>query len=364
MSFETNSNNNENNNNENNNNNNNNSISNHIRNPRKTTEDLTTNFICCICMEHNNFYSLGLCDHICTCLKCILKFRTFYNNLNCPICHLKSEIIFICPISESHCFNDLKSKEKFFYKDDDFKLNGIYYTEISSREESLKIKNFNCPVEKCISNEKNFDNILKLKKHLENVHNLFYCEVCLNEGKKFLSEQKVFKKEDLLNHKKFGDIENEIPPHFQCKFCKYIWCFNTDSFYSHMEKNHFLCEICKKNSNENIFFFSKIDVLIKHNELKHYCCPFKECKEEIYIAFGKESEFKQHLINKHNLGEIGPVLTKTINENLPKEQYGNKIDIEVQNDLFDFKTFVDDIYKKYLNRRIEYFKNINENLTK
>ena len=339
----------------------------HIKNPRKNTEELTLNFICCICLEHKNFYCLGECDHICTCLKCALKFRTFYNNLNCPVCHKKLERVFICPISESHSFNDLNSQNlAIFFKDEDFEINGIFYIEISAKEESLNIKNFKCPIENCFienlnenlnennknSNENSNENLNEIKNHLKNKHNLYFCEVCLKESKKFLSEQKVYNQNDLFYHKKFGDIENEIPPHFKCKYCKFEWFYNDEILFNHMKEKHFFCEICNKNN--EIIFYSSIENLKIHNENKHFCCNFKECKEEIFIVFGKENEFKNHLINVHKIEQT--LIKKIIDENYPKEFLGKKIDKNVLNDEFNFSNYVNEIKENYDKNRIEYFK--------
>ena len=327
----------------------------HVKNPRKTTEDLTLNFTCCICMEHKNFYCLGACDHICTCLACALKFRTFYKNLNCPVCHEKLERIFVCPISESHSFNDLNSRNlDAFFKDEDFDSNGIFYVEISGKEESLIIKNFKCPIPTC---ENDLDNLEDIKEHLKSCHELYFCEVCLKESKKFLSEQKVYSKNDLYYHKKFGDIENEIPPHFQCKFCKFEWFYNDEILFNHMKERHFFCEICNK-LNHEIIFYSNVQNLKKHNEFKHFCCPFIECKEGIFIVFGKENEFKNHLINQHKIETQN--IKKIIDENYPKEFSGAKIESNVSQDQFNFTQYVSQIIENYDKNRCEFFKKIND----
>ncbi len=59
-----------------------------------------------------------------------------------------------------------------------------------------------------------------LSNHLNKIHNRFYCEVCLKEGKKFLSEMPIYNHLTLNEHITFGEFSNSgalvVPPHPTC----------------------------------------------------------------------------------------------------------------------------------------------------
>ena len=57
------------------------------------------------------------------------------------------DIVFICPISETKTFEELKKDLSSFYKDNDTDETGVYYTDISSYEISMKLKAYKCPID-------------------------------------------------------------------------------------------------------------------------------------------------------------------------------------------------------------------------
>ena len=314
---------------------------------KSESKDLSK-FICIICNEHKEYYSIGKCNHRVTCMYCTLKCRSFYNDKRCPLCNVILEEIFISPISEEYLFDDLNKNDKsIFFKDDDFINNGVYYVDISSKEESLNLKGFKCPINYCSSDP--FDNINLLKKHLSENHLKYYCDVCLKDGKKFLSEQKIFAKEELKFHNKFGDFTQYISPHPKCPFCKVLY-YNDELLFKHMSQLHFLCEICK-NKEKKIIFYSNLPNLIQHNKIKHYCCPYKECVDNLYVSFGSEQEFIGHLISKHHMNDIGGTLNSMVFENQPEEKiYPEKYDISLSKDEFNFTNYINKLkngYNKY-----------------
>ena len=67
----------------------------------------------------------------------------------------------------------------------------------------------------------------QLKAHLRERHSLFFCEVCLEGRKVFVSQQLLYTKQQLERHKQGGgsDKNNEFGQagfagHPSCKFCK------------------------------------------------------------------------------------------------------------------------------------------------
>ena len=317
---------------------------------RTESKDLS-NFECIICNNHKEYYSIGKCNHRVACMYCTLKCRSFYNDKRCPLCNITLEEIFISPISEENNFDDLNKKDKsIFFKDDDFNNNEVYYIDISSKEESLNLKGFKCPMNYC--NSEAFENLETLKNHLNDEHNKFFCDICLKDGKKFISEQKIFSSEELEIHLEYGDYEEQISPHPTCPYCKNIY-YNDELLFKHMSGLYFVCEICKKKEKQ-ILFYSNLPNLIQHNKNKHYSCPYKECVDNLYVSFGSEKEFCNHLISKHHMNNIGGKLNLMVLENQPQENLDSEIfDISLYKDEFNFKNYIQRLNEKCIRYKEE-----------
>ena len=198
-------------------------------------------------------------------------------------------------------------------------------------------------------NSEAFENLETLKNHLNDEHNKFFCDICLKDGKKFISEQKIFSSEELEIHLEYGDYEEQISPHPTCPYCKNIY-YNDELLFKHMSGLYFVCEICKKKEKQ-ILFYSNLPNLIQHNKNKHYSCPYKECVDNLYVSFGSEQEFIGHLISKHHMNDIGGTLNSMVFENQPEEKiYPEKYDISLSKDEFNFTNYINKLkngYNKY-----------------
>ena len=303
---------------------------------------------CVICGEKIEYYSIGICNHKQICYYCALKDRTFYNDKKCPLCINNLDIVFICPISETKTFEELKKDLSSFYKDNDTDETGVYYTDISSYEISMKLKAYKCPIDYCVKEEP-FDTYEDLLHHLLECHQKFYCKVCVKDGKKFISEQKVYSKEEIKEHNLYGDFEEDIPPHHKCPFCGELY-YDDEKLYRHMSNSHFMCEICK-NVDKKIIFYSALPNLIQHNTLYHYCCPYKECKDILYVAFSSKKQLIQHFEDKHNQ-KNNNLNEKMTNENMPKIiEDPTLYDISMKKDEFNFSTFLEKVNKRCIEHR-------------
>ena len=313
---------------------------------------------CVICGDGIEYYSIGICNHKEICYYCTLKNRTFYNDKKCPLCNTQLDIVFIAPKEETRTFNELSKEDlSSFYQDNDFKKTNIYYTDISSYQISMQLKSFKCPIDYC-TKEEPFDTYEDLLQHLYENHQKFYCKVCVKDGKKFISEQKVFSKSEIKEHNLYGDFEEDIPPHHKCPFCGELY-YDDEILYKHMSSSYFMCEICKK-IDKKIIFYSALPNLIQHNKLYHYCCPFKECKEILYIAFPNKKQLIQHFENKHNQ-KNNNLNEKMANENLPgiiKDP--TLFDISLKKDEFNFNEFLEKVNKRCIQHRENKNKTNNE----
>ena len=230
----------------------------------KQQNDSEKESTCIICGDKLSFYSIGKCNHKEICYYCTIKNRSFYEDIKCPLCNTNLSLVFISPISEKISFEDLSKKDLLsYYKwEEDSKDCGIYFTDITSYEEAIQLNAYKCPIEYCVKKEP-FETYEDLTNHLSINHQKFFCKVCIKDGKKFISEQKVYDKNEIKEHNQYGDIEEDIPPHHFCPFCIELF-YDDEILYKHMSSSHFLCDICKA-TDKKILFYSALPNLIEHN---------------------------------------------------------------------------------------------------
>ena len=322
-------------------------------NKKSSSEEST----CVICGDQLSFYSIGKCNHKEICYYCTIKNRLFYDDMKCPLCNANLPLVFICPISEDKTFEELSKEDlSSYYKSEEDKDLGIYYTEISSYEAALQLNAYKCPIEYCVKSEA-FETYEELAKHLLLNHQKFFCKVCLKDGKKFISEQKVYDKNEIKEHNLYGDLEEDIPPHHYCPFDKELF-YDDEILYKHMNNSHFICDICKA-LNKQVIFYSALPNLIQHNKLYHYCCPFKDCRDVLYIAFGSKKKLIEHFETKHNQKD-SKKNEQMADENMPKIiEDPTFYDISLKKDEFDFNEYIQKVNKRCIQHRESKFKENN-----
>ena len=307
-----------------------------------TSSQNSPTFNCLICKEDRRYVSIGICNHRRICLYCIMRARLFYNEKKCSMCNTNLEEVFIVDFSNKITYDELIKGKSYYYEDDEFDKCQIYYTEMEAKEEALKLRGFNCPIKNCKS--ETFENLENLIEHLNKVHRRFYCIVCLNENKKFLSEMEIYNEQNLNEHIEYGEYKNDIlisPPHPSCPFEKNMKFYNDEQLFKHMNDNHFICQYCK--NEKNIIFYSLLENLLLHYQKNHYCCPYAECIQDVYVVFGKEEELITHLITKHHVKDASNRLQEIIFEN--KRNFKTFTPI-TGNDEFNFTEFVQELKRK------------------
>lgn len=77
-------------------------------------------------------------------------------------------------------------------------------------------------------------------------HNIIiFSNICLQDRKVFLQEQKLYQQKKLKEHLIYGDNDTKIK-HELCQFCS-IYFFDIDKLYEHLMKQHESCFLCIKN---------------------------------------------------------------------------------------------------------------------
>lgn len=137
----------------------------------------------------------------------------------------------------------------------------------------------------------------QLDTHLERTHNLRLCMACVSARKLFVSEAKLFTKNQLVHHCKKG--APGVGPHPFCHFCREPY-FGKDDLFAHYENSHLQCAFCNKtNPNQRIYFRNR-KALRSHYAAEHYLCEHPMCTGLAHdVAFQNELELRSHCLAFH-----------------------------------------------------------------
>lgn len=145
-----------------------------------------------------------------------------------------------------------------------------------------------------------FKNKHELKRHVQSVHELLICEICLEHKKCFSTELQLFTAQSLSRHEKETSVNRSgvgSSGHAQCTVCsKYF--YSEDELYEHCRDNHELCHICQR-AGRHGRYFRDYHRLEEHFGKEHFLCPEPLCKELKFIVFENELEYKAHQVEMH-----------------------------------------------------------------
>lgn len=253
-------------------------------------------FTCCICCEDAHMHSIfETCNHVDICHKCTLKLRVFNNDNRCSICKNPSDTV-IFSRNANKSFSEY-NKDDLIY-DETWK---IYTDDYLLMNELTSLRRIECKICK----EQNglvvsFENTQLLNHHMNEVHKLNYCSLCLKSRKVFLADQKLYTWNNLMKHLKLGeeDENGRIEGHPLCKFCN-IRFYSDDEIFDHMYKQHERCFICQKHGIQ-FEFYKDYKHLERHFDEKHFLCPFQECREQGFKVFENELDLIAHKNKYHS----------------------------------------------------------------
>jgi hypothetical protein len=133
---------------------------------------------------------------------CALRMRYLSKQTYCVLCRADCKDVIFTKDARTP-FNDISVKNKPY----DSKLN-VYFGSAEVLKEVKAMFLFPCQVcsqGKAGGEPVNFDGVKALKEHLKKEHELFLCELCLAHLKIFPREQKLYSRNDLARHRRFGD---------------------------------------------------------------------------------------------------------------------------------------------------------------
>lgn len=133
---------------------------------------MTTSNTCVVCYKSSKYHSVGMCDHP-VCYECSTRMRVLCQQNECPICRQDlPKVVFTKFVKP---FRHLKRLENLV----DSRYN-IFFENRDIREKFLGLLTHTCKVCK---NNLEFENFCNLKRHMKLVHNLHYCDLCINNLK-------------------------------------------------------------------------------------------------------------------------------------------------------------------------------------
>ncbi|DBA67661.1 TPA: hypothetical protein ACH3X2_001255 [Trebouxia sp. C0005] len=138
-----------------------------------------------------------------------------------------------------------------------------------------------------------------LRTHLQR----YFCDVCLEGRKVFLSEQVLYSKQQLNSHKQHGDREGPLAEsgftgHCHCKFC-HKWFYGENELWKHMSEKHESCFVCKRSNPDRHVYYKDYAELEEHFRHEHYLCEDTICRQERFQVWSTEAELHQHRVKVH-----------------------------------------------------------------
>lgn len=210
----------------------------------------------------------------------------------CCVCKTESEhVLFTDRLPEEGGF-DAYDKDNLFY-DEEWK---VYVTKQSMLKHVKSLFNVFC--KKCRAS---FKHMGQLKRHVSQKHNLFFCDLCLENRKVFLNEQKLYTKQELKRHIEYGEQDErngKIDGHPECLFCHKRF-YNDDEIFFHMYHSHERCHLCEARGSK-FEFFKNYEMLCIHFDQSHYPCRYPECLQEHFVVFDNQLSLNRHILNRHS----------------------------------------------------------------
>nr|SVE81791.1 EOG090X01BP [Daphnia magna] len=255
---------------------------------REKTSDNSENTCCPVCFKDVEIFSIGICDHP-ICHECSTRMRVLCKEDACPIC--RQELTKVAFVKEAKPFQLLMLN---LYPMD--KVTRIHFENLFLREtfEKLLIHVcYTCP------SKPTFANFQMLKDHLRKEHELFFCDLCIENLKIFSQERRAYTRQELALHRRKGDPDNTSHRgHPLCNFCdqRYV---DADELFRHLRRDHYFCHFCDADGLNQ--YYCNYEDLRKHFRDAHFLCEEGECKEEKFTCvFRTEIDIRAHKAQTHS----------------------------------------------------------------
>lgn len=144
-----------------------------------------------------------------------------------------------------------------------------------------------------------FRDVFGLKNHLNYMHKLKLCDLCLTHNKLFPFEYSYYDFQALRKHMRDGERNTSHRGHPGCQLCHQIF-FNNDELIQHMSREHYHCHLCGRHDSNKLIYFLDYESLRDHFKIKHYLCERGNCKyEQFTSAFDTKIDYQLHVVQVH-----------------------------------------------------------------
>ncbi|XP_046413290.1 E3 ubiquitin-protein ligase ZNF598 [Neodiprion fabricii] len=267
----------------------------------KSEDHNDTDNACVVCFKNVEIYSIGMCEHP-VCHDCSTRMRVLCCQNECPIC--RQDLPKVVFTREVKPFRHLRKGNLF-----DKRYN-IYFDDEGIQERFIKLLAHSCDICK---ERQVFSNFNSLKDHMRRLHELHYCDLCVDNLKIFSHERRCYTRSDLAQHRRKGDVDDRSHKgHPLCEFCDQRYMDN-DELFRHLRRDHLYCHFCDADGLHQ--YYSTYDYLRDHFRLEHFLCEEGPCAEEKFTCvFRSDIDLKAHKASIHGkqLGKAAAKQARTL----------------------------------------------------
>uniref|UniRef100_A0A803KN55 C2H2-type domain-containing protein n=1 Tax=Chenopodium quinoa TaxID=63459 RepID=A0A803KN55_CHEQI len=247
---------------------------------------------CAVCAETLEWVAYGPCGHRDVCALCIARLR------------------FVC--DDRPDAKDGKVGSYWYHEDTQ-----AYFDDLDEYKIIKAMCKLSCSV--CdklgVEGKRNsrrkgkIKSVEQLKDHLSHQHELFFCSLCLEYKKVFISEQKLYSRVQLRQHISYGDSDVDGSENERCGFSGHPFCefcqrpfYGDNELYFHMSTEHYTCHICERlRSTESTPFeyYKDYNDLENHFREAHFLCEDDTCLEKKFVVFSTIADMKHHSALEH-----------------------------------------------------------------
>lgn len=284
--------------------------------------------VCFICAaEHPPLWAVYECSHR-VCSLCCLRMRELYGSNRCAWCKVASpRAIIVRAVLQAdgtdHTSSYGELSERAIVSD---ATRGLLFPDVSVQHDVMLCLQAHCP--RCSLSSPvakgrgskiggsgrgpkgsahpnasadpigpqppSFANKTELKRHMQQVHDLMACDICLVHRKCFPYELHWYRPGELLRH------QRESPPggHPACNLCSTLF-YSEDELTEHCRERHENCFICQRRAAGRPAYFRDYDELEGHFRREHWLCPDPSCLDLKFVVFENELEYKAHQAEMH-----------------------------------------------------------------
>lgn len=242
---------------------------------------------CVVCFKNVEIYSVGECDHP-VCYECSTRMRVLCRQNECPICRQDMpKVIFTRYVRP---FRDIKTN--MYLMDKKFQI--IFESSEIQKAYNTLLAHV---CSKCPGRHA-FQNFALLRDHMRREHELYYCDLCIDNLKILTCERRCYTRSELAQHRRRGDPDDKSHKgHPLCEFCDQRYMDN-DELFRHLRRDHLFCHFCDADGFHQ--FYSSYDYLREHFRKEHYLCEEGACFDEKFTAvFRTEIDLKAHRASVH-----------------------------------------------------------------